>query len=148
MYHFWCPLCYWDDFDTQSELNEHFEATHYWCSLLHQHTLIHTAKYIECPTCPRKCSRESAMVLHLEVGRCPSGVGSEGIDKLAGECRQWRRFLDKANGFMYNCPTCGEKFLYMSGLLQHAESERCSEDLDETYGPLAIFLRFLRSRLG
>ncbi|KAL5092438.1 hypothetical protein Trisim1_001691 [Trichoderma cf. simile WF8] len=178
-----CFICFRDDFDTESEVDTHLEAKHYWCSvcyreeydtrkeLIHHqveehhlcwicrtyfssrsnlkyHTLIHTAKHIECPACPRKFSRESAMVLHLEVGRCPSGVGYEGIDKLAGECRQWRRFLDKGNGFMYNCPTCDENFSYMSGLLQHAESERCSEDLDETYGPLAIFLRFLRSRLG
>ncbi|KAL7911876.1 hypothetical protein GGI35DRAFT_301160 [Trichoderma velutinum] len=164
MYDFSCHICDVPEFDTESELDEHLEIEHYCCSFCnneefdtpeeftdHQIEKHHLCwiceKDIECPVCPRKVSKESAMVLHLEVGCCPSGVDDEDIDNLAGECRQWPRFLNTESGLRYRCPTCGEKFKFMSGLLQHAESERCNEDLDETYGPLAIFLRFLRSRL-
>lgn len=36
MYYAWCHLCYWDDFDTLSELYEHLETEHYWCSVCHR----------------------------------------------------------------------------------------------------------------
>lgn len=88
------------------------------------------------------------MVLHMEVGNCPSGINTEKMEMIAGHCHLWPRFLDRKKEFPYGCPTCGERFRFMSGLLQHAESARCDENLDEHFGPLATFLRFLRAQFS
>lgn len=89
------------------------------------------------------------MVLHLEVGHCSSGINCDGVhfmaDMIVSDCRQWPIFLDREKEFSYGCPTCGERFRFISGVLQHAESARCEEDPDHIFGPLAIYLRHLRS---
>ncbi|PTB64816.1 hypothetical protein BBK36DRAFT_1123676 [Trichoderma citrinoviride] len=154
--HNWCPFCC-HDYDTPAELLNHQIDKHNLCwicreyfdsrSNLRHHNLIHTARLIECPGCPRKFPTESAMVLHLEVGRCQSGLSCDDIDRFACDCRQSPKFLVNGDELRYICPTCEGTFKFMSGLLQHAESERCDENLDERYSPLAIFLRYLKSRI-
>lgn len=97
-----------------------------------------------------KFATQSAMMLHLEIGTCPSGVDWSDIDEYARECRQSRAYLgddDDDDDYMYKCPTCEKPFRFMSAVLQHAESEPCSEDLSRWSGPLAIFLRFLEARV-
>ncbi|KAL7942823.1 hypothetical protein V8C42DRAFT_330480 [Trichoderma barbatum] len=68
---------------------------------------IHTEKFVECPACPRNLSTKSAMVMNLEVGRCPSRICCNGITILASECRQSPTFRDDGDGSRYMFPPCG-----------------------------------------
>lgn len=90
----------------------------------------------------------SAMVLHLESGTCESGAERERISDIAYELYQsgWYQGGDDP-WHDFHCPTCHADFLYMSGLLQHAESEACGQNLDREK-PLGKFLHYLRKQLG
>lgn len=64
------------------------------------------------------------MVLHLEAGTCPSGHDSNRVDEVAFDCYQSRHYVaDEDSDFEYRCRGCDAEFYYISGLLQHAESE-------------------------
>ncbi|UKZ58285.1 hypothetical protein TrVGV298_012153 [Trichoderma virens] len=150
--HNWCSSCdlvfeYWDDLE-EHDVDEHnkcLECGNYFSSPsnLKNHKLTHAEKNVECFACYRKFVSKSAMMLHLEVGNCPSGVDRSDIDDYARQCRQWPQYIDHDDD--YKCPTCGKWFHHMSGLLQHVESDCCDEDLESWWSPLAVFLRFLRS---
>ena len=85
------------------------------------------------------------MLLHLEGGFCcVAQLYEEDVTDIAIECYGSRRYLSSNPSFPFECPTCGTEFRVMSALLQHAESEACSED--PCSGPLAKFLTYLRKR--
>ena len=107
----------------------------------------HATKDVECAGCPRMFVSESAMVLHLEAGTCESGADRDRVDDIAFECYQSKKYTCKDNPDSYfECPTCSKPFIWMSGLLQHVESDNCDEEL-EWPQPLGKFLRFLRSQI-
>ncbi|KAL7931338.1 hypothetical protein V8C35DRAFT_310146 [Trichoderma chlorosporum] len=150
--HNWCSSC---DllFDHPDDLEEHDVDEHNLCldcgsyfsspSNLKNHKLTHAERDVECFACYQKFVTEAAMVLHLEMGACPSGVDRSDIDYYAKECRQAAYYLNHDDKYM--CPTCESRFSHMSGLLQHAESDYCEEDLKSWTSPLAVFLRFLKT---
>jgi hypothetical protein len=107
----------------------------------------HATRDVECPGCTRSFNPESALMLHLGTGTCISGTDCEAVDSLAQACMRWDEYTFQDDDRIYCCPTCRFKFEYMSALLQHVESDACSESLDGAQ-PLAQFLRFLRSRTG
>ena len=86
------------------------------------------------------------MVLHLEAGTCVTDVNETDVSNLAFECYQSAKYTtdDDAN-LDFQCPTCGVEFAFISGLLQHAESDACDESLAD--GSLGKFLRFLNKRI-
>ncbi|RSL91423.1 hypothetical protein CEP52_014273 [Fusarium oligoseptatum] len=110
------------------------------------HKITHAAKDIECAGCYRLFVSNSAMVLHLEAGTCPSEADNQTVHELAFECRQSQYYYCDDPEYDYECPTCETPFRYMSGLLQHVENGPCDEDLS-WHSPLAIFLRFIRARI-
>lgn len=85
------------------------------------------------------------MVLHLEAGYCESGANYETVDEIAFSCHKADMYRSDNPGYDYQCPTCDESFAYMSGLLQHAESNACQEDVRDI--PLRQFINHLRSRV-
>lgn len=85
------------------------------------------------------------MVLHLEMGTCSSGIDLQAINDIAWNCRESDEYID--NDGDYKCPTCERYFKFMSGLLQHVESDSCDETLRWEDSPLSIFLRFLEARV-
>lgn len=85
------------------------------------------------------------MILHLEQGTCASGVDLIDVNDYAKACYTSDRYLD--NDGDYCCPTCKKYCRFISGLLQHAESDKCDETLRRKKAPLAIFLRFLEARI-
>lgn len=91
------------------------------------------------------------MVLHLEYSeQCDSQRDEEYIKETAWQCyasKKYRNFGDYSDYYSFKCPCCDVVFHRMSGLLQHAESERCEVGMEPT-SPLGRFLRFLRHRLG
>ncbi|KAL7785493.1 hypothetical protein V8C37DRAFT_419977 [Trichoderma ceciliae] len=153
--HDWCSRCdeFFDDLD---DLEQHRIDEHNKCltcggyfsspSNLRYHRLTHAEKNIECFGCYRTFATKSAMVLHLEVGNCPSAVGREDVDRIARLCHQAIRYIDGDGDYV--CPTCSKYFRFMSGLLQHAESDSCGESLRKKMRPLSVFLRFLETRVG
>lgn len=86
------------------------------------------------------------MVLHLEAGSCSSGINADSVDELAHECYQSDRYISNDWEYDFNCPDCETSFLWMSGLLQHAESNACRVSLNKN-SPLGKFLHFIRLRV-
>ena len=87
------------------------------------------------------------MVLHLEGGSCASGTTSDDVDELAHECKHSYHYVSDDQNYDFECPDCRSEFSWMSGLLQHAESDAC----DEGFGkgtPLGGFVHFLRRRIS
>lgn len=107
-----------------------------------QHQRTHAPRTIECPGCPQMFDRDSAMILHLEAGSCPSGTNSDDVDEIAFRCYQSQRYTSDHPEFDFCCPGCGAEFLYMSGVLQHAESNACAVGLGKRT-VLGKFLYFL-----
>jgi hypothetical protein len=90
---------------------------------------------------------DSAMVLHLEAGTCESGADSDRVTEIAFDCHQSEKYACEDNSeFDFECPTCNTPFTWMSGLLQHVESDHCDERLAKRK-PLGKFLQFLRSQI-
>jgi len=70
------------------------------------------------------------MVLHLEAGTCESGADSDRVTEIAFDCYQSGKYTcDDNSEFDFECPTCNTPFTWMSGLLQHVESDSCDEQL-------------------
>jgi hypothetical protein len=109
-----------------------------------QHLLTHADKIYECH---RDFVSQSAMVLHLEAGTCESGADYDRVNDIAMACYQAKKYTCYDDPrFNFQCPTCCTPFRFMSALLQHVESENCSEVLSQPR-PLAKFLHLLRAWL-
>ncbi len=105
---------------------------------------MHAPKSVECPGCPRNFSSSSAMILHLEEGTCESQVDHEWVTETALKCYASRFYTSNDPDYDFMCPDCETPFRYISGMLQHIESNSCDEDITEGQ-PLWKFLRFLQS---
>ncbi|KAH8686745.1 hypothetical protein BGZ61DRAFT_453566 [Ilyonectria robusta] len=154
--HDYCNECQ-VQFISSSQLIEHDVSEHNMCetcsrcfatpSNLLNHRKTHAEKSVECPGCTRFFISDSAMVLHLETGGCASGTNRSDVCDIAFDCYQSGHYTcDDDRDFDFSCPTCDVPFLFMSALLQHAESEACDETL-EWYTALGKFLHFLRQRI-
>jgi predicted RNA-binding Zn-ribbon protein involved in translation (DUF1610 family) len=86
------------------------------------------------------------MVLHLEAGFCSSGTTAGLVDHLARQCYQSGRYISDEEDYDFKCPECKTVFLWMSGLLQHAESNACEVGIGKK-SPLSKFLNFVRLRI-
>ncbi|CAG9951336.1 unnamed protein product [Clonostachys rosea f. rosea IK726] len=143
-------------FNTPESLEQHDIAVHNLCKdcgnffdtehNLQNHQRTHAAKLIPCPGCSRSFDKESAMVLHLEAGTCSSGTTADIVDDLAHQCYQSGHYLSNDGEYDFSCPDCETLFVWMSGLLQHAESNACEVSLSKD-SPLGKFMHFLRLRV-
>ena len=117
-----------------------------WLTYDFQHLLTHMRKETPCPGCDRTFVSRSAMVLHLERGTCASGANLGDIHEAAYHTATLDDdYVTPDRELPFACPSCGG-FRFMSGLLQHVESERCDERLG-WYGPLDNFLEELADRI-
>ncbi|KAL5332132.1 hypothetical protein BJX70DRAFT_385047 [Aspergillus crustosus] len=166
--HHLCRLCSLPTDYPTDELNEHLEDEHNICTAcdrsfntprqLSQHDvdkhdmcatcrrISHAERNIGCPGCSRRFPTNSAMMLHLEAGTCDSGVDLGKINQLAFECYKAQHYKSSNANFDFECPSCQTPFSFMSGILQHAESDCCEEGLSSE-SPLGIFLEFARSSI-
>lgn len=103
--------------------------------------MTHARKETDCPGCDRIFVSPSAMVLHLERGTCPSGANLETVNNAAELTTDIDIYMSGNSSYTYDCSSC-DSFRFMSGLLQHIESDRCGDTLGRG-GPLDIFLRQL-----
>ncbi|KXJ84774.1 hypothetical protein Micbo1qcDRAFT_129118 [Microdochium bolleyi] len=154
--HVYCRPCK-KHFGKKDDLTKHDIAVHYLCQScgqyynssneLKNHLITHRDKTIECASCYAKFVLNSAMVLHLEAGTCPSGTNSASVDDIAFRCSQAYHYTtEDGSDFDYTCPSCPAEFSYISGLLQHAESDACAASLGQRQ-PLGRFLHFLRGQV-
>lgn len=79
----------------------------------------------------------SAMVLHLEARGCVSGADSRLVDNAAFNCLEGEYLGSDDPNSPFMCPRCTSTFRFMSGLLQHAESDHF-----HGYGPCEVFPTF------
>jgi hypothetical protein len=86
------------------------------------------------------------MVLHLEAGSCVSDIVADDVDDIARDCYQSRHYTSDDPVYDFCCPGCECPFSYMSGVLQHAESDACDVNLGKNTA-LGKFLHYLRQRI-
>nr|POE90053.1 hypothetical protein CFP56_20520 [Quercus suber] len=86
------------------------------------------------------------MVIHLESGTCPYGIGRKGIKTLAFECSQSRQYTTRQDADqLFRCPGCAATFLLVSAMFQHIESSACGAAVE---GPIADLHRHLANQVG
>lgn len=103
-----------------------------------QHLITHAPKDTECPGCYRTFVSTSAMVLHLERATCASGADIDTVYDATDATPGFSEYRSHDSYFPFHCISCGT-FRFMSGLLQHVESDACHERLGRL-GPLDEFL--------
>lgn len=158
--HNWCDRCH-DYFSDHESLRDHRIEYHNICHICDQifdspanltaHLGWHRPRDIECYGCEQRFKSRSAMVLHLEYsGQCDSQSDLDIVERIARQCYAYKKYRnndDNSDCFPFECPCCGVVFKHMSGLLQHAESERCEVKMGPGT-PLGRFLRYLWHRVG
>lgn len=105
-----------------------------------QHQQVHLPKDKECYGCYQKFSKLSGMLIHLESGACSSEVTLDDIDSWALQYRQFNYHINSQAQNRYSCPGCENKFRYLSGLLQHLESNACGRTIRNALRGLPSFL--------
>ena len=79
-------------------------------------------------------------MIHLEAGTCDSGFGVEEVNDLVFSHGNYVA-KDRSDYYKYRRPTCDVVFRFLSGLLQHVESQACAEEIEGCVGDLLDDLR-------
>jgi hypothetical protein len=88
------------------------------------------------------------MLIHLESGSCDSGTSVGGLDQIALECYQSRKYLTNLEDeYPYFCPGCQVEFTTLSGLFQHAETVPLCERYTVFPECLAKLERFIEQKI-
>ncbi|KLJ07447.1 hypothetical protein EMPG_17070 [Blastomyces silverae] len=127
--HYWCRPCDWFA-DSQYELREHDIDSHFMCETcdsffqndnnLRMHMITHQECDRECYGCTKEFSTFSAMLIHLEAGRCCTSRSE--LNTIAAEYMdsdEYFRGFDRY--FPFYCPNCDVVFRHLSALYQHVE---------------------------
>ncbi|EGN93768.1 hypothetical protein SERLA73DRAFT_126614 [Serpula lacrymans var. lacrymans S7.3] len=157
--HSYCPSCN-KVFKNDFGLHEHNRQVHHYCVSCkrlfvsasnlqaHMNSSTHRPRDVVCPFrgCAQAFVSKSALVLHLESGKCQSGVDRRTVDRYVPAwngaffecylCHTEFRSLDALNQHLaspfhrekvYRCPltSCRVQFVTLSALCQHVESEKC-----------------------
>ncbi|GAA5980163.1 hypothetical protein JCM10908_001556 [Rhodotorula pacifica] len=129
-------------FRTSEARASHGKASHPWCTVhkraflsqanyeAHMRSAAHVGRTQPCPyRCRNTFTNRSAVVLHLEVGACASGVTRAKVDEFL---RSHDHTFAGVNGpgdgeKPYKCSNteCSKKFSTLSGVMQHVESGSC-----------------------
>ncbi|KAK4450970.1 hypothetical protein QBC34DRAFT_323304 [Podospora aff. communis PSN243] len=153
--HFCCTNCE-KGFGSSASLQQHDVAVHNLCvvcgnffdspSNLINHQRVHAPKNTPClGGCNQMFDRDSAMLLHLEAGTCPSGINVQVINACAQNCDESASYRSTNEDWEFCCPGCKTPFAKMSGVFQHSESRFCESPGGEA--ALDKFLLFLRAFL-
>ncbi|PGH06604.1 hypothetical protein GX51_02231 [Blastomyces parvus] len=127
--HYWCRPCNWFA-DSQYQLRNHDINRHFMCEIcdsffqsdnnLRMHLITHEDRDKECYGCTKTFSTFSAMLTHLEAGRCCTSRSE--LNTTAAEYMysdDYFRGFDKH--FLFYCQSCDVKFCHLSALYQHVE---------------------------
>lgn len=69
------------------------------------------------------------MVLHLERGTCASRADCDLVEEAARSSQNLADYRSQYSNFPFECASCDDYFRFVSGLLQHVESDKCEESL-------------------
>ena len=86
-------------------------------------------------------------MIHLEGGTCPSKCEDEDVLEAAYQYAEKDSFTTGTGQYPFRCPTCELEFRYMSGLLQHVESNACEAKISPD-SVLGKFLDYFKPRVG
>jgi len=84
------------------------------------------------------------MFLHLETGRCEAGIDVDDIDDWAFECPRSRDYTNEEDDeTKYRCPDpdCQQSFRFVSGLLQHAETDACKTGIRGAVNQMVVYVK-------
>ncbi|KAJ8085028.1 hypothetical protein PM082_003805 [Marasmius tenuissimus] len=168
LYHYRCRPCNWV-FKNEYGLQEHYRqsSAHHYCfeckrdfssenSLRsHLQSSVHQPRNVSCPFRLQGCNQlfvsRSALVQHLEMGRCPSGVDRNTVNRIVRQLDRQNIITDPSrliagsdnssnipppqylatqkswNGSAYECYFCHATFRLLSALNQHLNSPRHQE---------------------
>ncbi|KAL1737251.1 hypothetical protein EV714DRAFT_241157 [Schizophyllum commune] len=130
--HHYCTSCQ-RDFQSESNLQSHLNSS------------IHRPRNVVCPFrgCGQAFISLSALALHCESGRCPSGVDRRTVDRLVRTIDRNNYITDPSrmitggdqertvrniaterswNGYAYECYLCNRMYSTLHGLNQHLSS--------------------------
>ncbi|KAI6080515.1 hypothetical protein F4821DRAFT_273790 [Hypoxylon rubiginosum] len=164
--HYVCTKCdHRPDLNSEAKLKEHAETAHNCCTIcdrvfdapyqlqqhdmyktcgtyrnspsdLKNHLKTHTPKNVRCFGCVEMFVWDSVMMLHLEAGNCESETDEDYMTRMAFKCSESGKYI-----------CCDTPFSFISGALQHVESDYCDKDLTAN-SSLSKFLRFLEKLLS
>ncbi|KAG7100039.1 hypothetical protein E1B28_001825 [Marasmius oreades] len=160
--HYYCSQCR-QVFVNQYGLEEHYRQSeaHYYCAdckkhfqsesnlRSHRNSKIHQPQNIKCPFAPQ-CDMafvsRSALLLHLEAGRCPSNATRETVNRAIRQLDRNNIITDPSrlitgpdgtsqqikysaterswNGYAYECYICHGTYPTLRALNQHLASPR------------------------
>ncbi|OAG40909.1 hypothetical protein AYO21_04751 [Fonsecaea monophora] len=133
------------DFGTAALLRSHDVEVHNMCAEcgkyfnnpndLTQHKRSHLPLKIECLGCDRMFSEFAAMMIHLESGKCVSGIDRDDVDNYIFDtyerCGTYvNHWLDDKR---YQCPDCATDFRFASALCQHVATNGCDQPPMSTF---------------
>lgn len=123
-----------------------------------QHEVTHLPRNKSCFSCGDNCrfATYSAMFIHLENG-CSTTIGE--LNRLARTCYQWKHYIDPIYTYYlmndnfsprppaFRCPGCERTFSFLSSLVQHVESDSCSEGIHHGTGAIGKMIHFVSLRV-
>lgn len=79
-------------------------------------------------------------MIHFESGTCSSQVTMNDIDGWTSEFNRYAPYVNRVGLILYKCPVCESRSNYLSGLMQHLESNACHGSIDGSLDGLVAFL--------
>ncbi|KZT58324.1 hypothetical protein CALCODRAFT_468549 [Calocera cornea HHB12733] len=170
--HFHCHLCDGQVFRTGNSLHQHYAASHDYCQSCqrvfnsqqqldtHLRSRIHMPANIKCPMvgCQQMFISPAAVVLHLETGKCVSGVTRAIIDRYIVKYDRNNLITNPSrlitgppgsrelqpmttniatkhawNGNGFECYFCHKEFQYLAQLNQHLASPKHTKPTEMIY---------------
>ncbi|KAF4611450.1 hypothetical protein D9613_004330 [Agrocybe pediades] len=123
--HDWCDLC------KRLFQNANNLKTHMRC--------VHGPKNVKCVSdhCDKKFISRSAMIKHLEMGKCPSGIDRYDVHKCVRRTDDDQLIMkapisvaeDSWNGHAFECPLCDKEFDYAKSLASHLISPKHKDEI-------------------
>ncbi|GJN87719.1 hypothetical protein Rhopal_000674-T1 [Rhodotorula paludigena] len=101
----------------------------------HMQSALHVVPNFPCimPSCDFKTVDQSAMILHLEAGQCPSGVTRSSVASYFLD-NDYNRIVTNPYGPRhFECKACNKDFNHMSGLAQHLKHGSCGALKDDSF---------------
>ncbi|KAF9561630.1 hypothetical protein CPC08DRAFT_735496 [Agrocybe pediades] len=149
--HFYCSSCE-KVFESEHGLHSHYRQSpkHDWCDLckrlfqnannLKTHMrCVHGPKNVKCVSdhCDKKFISRSAMIKHLEMGKCPSGIDRYDVHKCVRRTDDDQLIMkapisvaeDSWNGHAFECPLCDKEFDYAKSLASHLISPKHKDEI-------------------
>ncbi|KXT13088.1 hypothetical protein AC579_2148 [Pseudocercospora musae] len=128
---------------------------------LKHHKITHLSPSVHCYGCKRMFTTYHGMIIHLESGKCASGIDVCTVNRLAVWCYQFKKYTckdfypqllkastayrdDPAN-HPFKCPTCGSTFPLVSSLFMHTYSPSCEQTMGG--GAIGKLKKWLRKSL-